>query len=256
MLVSSQGAESSRHIGVLFALPEEAAPFLRLPKPDGVTISVEISGMGAAKAAEAACQLLSKTPPIDTLIICGFGGGLGYQAAGDLMLVHRVLDGTQNPKMPRADLCADPVLIKLGNKMPFRLLCGALATTHRVLITSQEKNQLFAQTEANAVDMETAGAARVAHEAGIPWIAVRALTDGANDDLPFDFNLFSTSDGQTNCSAVIRAVFRNPLKIPALIRLGVRSSHAAKLLAGFLSFYIPAIIRTTESQREGESTEE
>ncbi len=251
--MSSYGAESSRHIGVLFALPEEAAPFLRLPLPENVRISVEISGMGASNAATAACRLLNHAPPPDTLIICGFGGGLGYQQAGDLMLVHRVLDCTETP---HAEYCADPILIKLGNKMRFRLLCGALATTNRVLITQQDKDQLFAQTEANAVDMETAGAARIAYEAGIPWIAVRALTDGAHDALPFDFNQFVTPDGQTDRNQVIRAVLKNPLKIPALIQLGMRSSFAAKLLAGFLASYIPALIRTTEIQRHGGSTEE
>ena len=251
MIVSSHGAVSSRHIGVLFALPEEAAPFLRLPVPDGVRLSVEISGIGTANAATAACKILAQNP--DCLIICGFGGGLGYQQAGDLMVVHSVLDCTENAASPQV-YCPDELLLKAANRIPWRLLCGTLATTSRVLITKQEKATLYAQTEANAVDMETAGAAEIAQKAGVPWIAVRALTDGAFDDLPFDFNQF-VANGQTDRNAVIRATLKNPLKIPALIRLGIRSSHAAKLLAAFLSAYIPAVIRTTgNTGNTGEET--
>jgi len=250
--VSNDGAVSSRHIAVLFALSEEAAPFLRLPVPEGMKLSVEVSGMGTANSATAACKLLADNP--DCLIICGFGGGLGYQQAGDLMVVHRVLDCTEDVAAP-AVLCPDALLLKAANRIPWRLLCGTLATTSRVLITRQEKEALYAQTEANAVDMETAGAAQVAQKAGVPWIAARALTDGAFDDLPFDFNQFVVN-GQTDRNAIIRATLRNPLKIPALIRLGMRSSHAAQLLAVFLSAYLPAVIRTTETQRHRGSTEE
>ena len=118
---------------------------------------------------------------------------------------------------------------------------GTLVTVNKVATTPTEKRELAARTGAIAVDMETAGAVRVAQERGIPWLAVRAITDGVNDELPLDFNALANPDGSVNRGRVIRATLAQPHKIPALIRLGQRSSLAANNLAAFLVAFLQTL---------------
>jgi adenosylhomocysteine nucleosidase len=61
---------------------------------------------------------------------------------------------------------------------------GPLLTSPRALATAEEKSAAFARTHALAVDMESAAVAEVAHASGRPFIAVRAIVDGAGDTLP------------------------------------------------------------------------
>ena len=103
------------------------------------------------------------------------------------------------------------------------------------------ETSLAQQLDVIAVDMETFAAAEVAKEAGVPWLAVRVVTDGATDDMPFDFNAMTGADGNVNKGRVIVSALTHPHKIPALIRLGARSSLAAKKFALFLQAYLQAL---------------
>jgi adenosylhomocysteine nucleosidase len=82
--------------------------------------------------------------------------------------------------------------------------------------------------------METAGAAQIAEERGVPWLALRAVTDGIADALPFDFDAYTDAEGNVNRNQIVLAALTRPWKIPALIQLGGRSARAARNLATFL----------------------
>jgi hypothetical protein len=108
----------------------------------------------------------------------------------------------------------------------------------RVLAHAEEKAACKSQTNAVAVDMETWGAAQAAERAGARWVAIRAVTDGANDTLPLDFNAFADAQANPDRGRIMRHILLRPWKIPALIRLGARSSHAARRLASFLEAFL------------------
>ena len=118
---------------------------------------------------------------------------------------------------------------------------GTLVTADKVLVTSAEKRRLKEETGAVAVDMETAGAALAAAERGIPWMAIRAVTDGPNDTLPLDFNALADAEGDVDRKRILRATLTHPWKIPALIRLGQRSTLAARNLAIFLETFLKSL---------------
>jgi adenosylhomocysteine nucleosidase len=103
----------------------------------------------------------------------------------------------------------------------------------RVAVTVQEKSGLRAQTGADAVEMESAVIARVCREAGVPCATLRAISDTAHENLPLDFNSLLTPE--ESLSAWRRAVLTAPQKIPALLRLGKNSAHAAERLAEVLA---------------------
>lgn len=221
---------------LLFALPEEAAPFLRrravVPALRGAT-EVRISGVGTDKAARETAQILAEGP-VQALLICGFGGGLtGQITPGTLIVAEHVLDATNV-------LSAFPTAYRPDRRLLERAagLRGDLATVGKVLTTPEEKNTLHTRTQAVMVDMETAGAARVAEQAGVPWLAVRVATDSLDEALPFDFNALADPEGNVDRRRVVAAALAQPWKIPALIRLGVRSGRAAKTLGRFLETYL------------------
>lgn len=195
------------------------------------------------------------------LIICGFGGGLRSDILpGSLVVADSVLDTTVDILTPcvwaaRIQMSDSSVIgreeysRRLGAVPPrqgdgfssyrepryrYTVHRGPLATGDRVLIRKTEKAALAERTGACAVDMETAGAVRVAEQHGVPWLAIRAITDGADDEMPLDFNALSTPDGDPDRGRVLRATLTHPWKIPALIRLGTRSSLAARNLALYL----------------------
>lgn len=221
------------HIHLLFTLAEEAKPFLTQELPPHCT--VHISGVGAENARRAVEQIVAEHGTPGILVLCGFCGGLGEGvAAGSLVVVESVCE----PEDPDTEVVADTVLeAVLTGLCPAEIPCfrGKMVSTRTVLITPTEKAECARKTGAIAVDMETYTAAQTAEAHGLRWIGVRAVTDGAKDTFPLDFNAFSDADGNPDRGKIILATLARPHKIPALIRLGSRSAQAAKNLSLYLN---------------------
>lgn len=197
-------------------------------------------GVGTENAAQNTERMLIQHPATRAVIIIGYAGGLAAALdPGSLLVADTVSNGLSGPTYH-----ADPTLLSTASEIrPFgdRVHYGALVTADRVLVRSAEKEQYALRTNALAVDMESAGAAAVATEYGVPWLAVRVITDGVNDDLPLDFNALANPDGSVNRGRIVAETLLHPWKIPALIRLGSRSSLASRRLAEFLVLLLSRI---------------
>ena len=259
-------AEHDRIVRVLFALPEEAQPFFRyISKPDYKyrdrhrdtypkhSLSEELmfqfgrnlhelavcSGTGVSNSHNVAKQLLWSEKRAYCLLICGFAGGLvDGLTPGTLVIGDSVTDRSGKVLTADSRLLAIAESVRLPELAAMR---GTIFTDIKVLTQSVEKQALAQSRDVIAVDMETFAAAEVAQEMGVPWLAVRVVTDGADDDMPFDFNAMTGADGNVNKGRVIASALTHPQTIPALIRLGARSSLAAKNLARFLEAYLPLL---------------
>lgn len=84
-----------------------------------------------------------------------------------------------------------------------------------------------------AVDLETAAWARLAGGCGIPDLAVRAISDSAQETLPLDFNRFRDAGGSVLRSWVALHALGHPSVIAELRRLRRRLRRCAERLADF-----------------------
>jgi adenosylhomocysteine nucleosidase len=91
------------------------------------------------------------------------------------------------------------------------------------------------------VEMESFEILREAQAAGVPAVAVRAISDTVGEDLPLDMNQVFTDQGQVSIPRVLGQVALKPQSLPGLIRLGRNSRIAAQSLAHFLDSYVVAL---------------
>jgi adenosylhomocysteine nucleosidase len=81
------------------------------------------------------------------------------------------------------------------------------------------------------VDMETAGIVEVADEAGLPWVAVRAIVDGATDTLPPACVATLCEDGHVATGRLLRMICRSPQLLWTLLRLTSDTATAGRHLS-------------------------
>ena len=76
-------------------------------------------------------------------------------------------------------------------------------TSHSVVTTSQQKAALFAQTGARAVDMETDKIRALAARAGVRCVAIRAISDTADEAIDPAVLGMVDQTGRTRVGAVV-----------------------------------------------------
>lgn len=74
--------------------------------------------------------------------------------------------------------------LKVGDIVVSDLSDGKIFCSEKILFGYEEKLAAHRQHKAIAVDMESEGVASVAKKHGIPFIAVKAVSDGMKDDVP------------------------------------------------------------------------
>ncbi len=113
-----------------------------------------------------------------------------------------------------------------------RLVVGAILGLDRLVSSPHDKVAAFARSEAWAVDMESHHVARAAASRSLPFIAVRAISDQANETLPACLADFVDGEGRTKMSAVLAALIFGRVKLGALIATGRSSRTAHQALFG------------------------
>jgi nucleoside phosphorylase len=107
---------------------------------------------------------------------------------------------------------------------------GAILGLDRMLSSPQEKADAFARSAALAIDMESHHVARAASERNLPFTAIRAISDQADEVLPAIMATFVDTDGKTKMSAVFAALILGRVKIGELLQAGGASKRAHQAL--------------------------
>jgi len=225
---------------VTFALEPEFAPWLRqrdfarvadLDFPAFETsrgelqIRVAITGMGPERAQQVAREALRWKP--DACIAAGFAGGLKTAfRVGDVLVALAVRDGETQRRF-----ACNPRMVRLAEDAGASRI-ATLCTCAYAVSSVEDKRRMGRIAE--AIDMESFFILSVADERGIPGVAIRAVSDAANESLPMDFTQVLNERGQVRVTRLAGKIARAPQRIPGLIRLGSASRHGAKNLARIL----------------------
>jgi nucleoside phosphorylase len=230
------------NILVTFAVKAEFAPwrnrrkFQRLPGEwprfeaqfGGAHVRAILTGMGQTHALEAARRALTDRP--DICISTGLAGALrSVYRPGDI-LAARLVSEVGEP----VAVASHPELLTTA------VDCGArqierFATSRTLVARAEEKSQLGRQAE--AVEMESYTILAEAARYGVPAVAVRAISDTADFDMPYDFERIRDAHGQVRIGGIITQVLRRPSGLPALLALARDCRIAARHLADFLDAY-------------------
>jgi adenosylhomocysteine nucleosidase len=115
---------------------------------------------------------------------------------------------------------------------------GSLLQTNHVVSVPDDKSELHDRTEASAIDMESGAVAMVASEAGVPWIAIRAIVDTSHQRLPAVVHSAVDDSGQLRPAFLLEAILK-PSDLSAIFRLSRASSAAGRNMRKVWSLAAP-----------------
>jgi len=221
-----------RRLGIVVAMIDEAKTLTRHPLDIGQTIDVHervvvhLSGVGRKRAARAAQSLLSRG--VTALLSWGTAGGL----------VPGLPPGTL--VLPRTVMRSESSLFQVDPSWHERLrsrlqghvdLCTeTIIESPTALMTSEEKRALADRTGAVAVDMESAAVASAAEQAGLPFVALRVISDPVAQTLPSCVLSAYDASGHLNTRRLLKGLARHPEELLGWLHLTTSFRKAQKTL--------------------------
>jgi len=231
-------------IGLIAAMPEESRALLRqlliweasrlgpfpafrfrLGEQDCLLVE---SGIGLERARETTLALLAEGP--EKLLSFGVAGAARVGLAiGDVVAIGhtcRLEDGIAGPLLPLAALtgaarrAAEQVLLSRGA----RLFDGVALTTRGEQVLREETIGL----ENPVLEMETAGIASAAAQAGVPLLALRGISDNPQEPLPLDPGTVLDEEYRLKIGKLIGILLRRPYLLPQLGRFRRNTTLAAE----------------------------
>ena len=170
------------------------------------------------------------------VISFGVAGGLDPSLKpGDIVLATEVVAG--DARWLAGLSLNDEVIASLALKR-HRIIRGGLAGAEEVIVAQARKAALWLQTGAAAVDMESHIAAAYAAEAGLPFAALRVISDSAHRSLPALAKSAIRPDGKVDLRKILSGVVRDPSALSALVSTGLDFNRALRSLRGCRSFLL------------------
>ena len=226
--------KSERHSLVLY--------FARYFSRDIIVVQ---TGMGAENT-EAALKYVVKDYIPDLLLSVGFGGALYDRAsAGDIICGGRVFLIPENipegsaPDRVKLDSEEIPNAAAIVSRLSGRIQIheGCILTLERHMDKPALRKILPGDLPFPVCDMETYFLARLSKEMGLPFLALRAITDRAHEEIPVELLRVTDESGKYRLSLAIRLILRRPQIIKHIFRIGMNAriasinlSHAVRSL--------------------------
>jgi len=244
-------------IGLIAAMPEESSALLRrvpdwkacrlgafrgfrfhLSNQDCLLVE---SGVGLQRAGEAARTLLAEGPQI----IVSFGVAGAVQAnlrIGDVVVARhscRLEQGAAGPLLSLYDLpgdsrrAAEQALQTHGA----RLVNGTAVTTRG----EQTILRMTVEMENPVLEMETAGIAAAAAQAGVPLLALRGISDNPGAPLPLDPAAVLDTEYRFKIGKLIGLLLRRPQILLQIRRMRRNTTLAAENTAAVVMAVLSAL---------------
>ncbi len=147
-------------------------------------IAIAETGIGMAAAARNAAAAIGSITP-DLVVSCGYAGALtGELHVGDVLLAS-VVQSVSTNSVDAATL-PDPAGLRQAMASSSGAHDGTLVTMAAWAKKSELLRLIGDIRTPIACDMETFALAGLCRERHIPLLSVRAISDGAHDEVPFD----------------------------------------------------------------------
>jgi nucleoside phosphorylase len=246
---------------VTFALENEFAPWRAMHKfcgsmwgkadvfaaeIGGADVAVLLTGVGQRPAKLALSKIAwGENGTLEYCVSSGLAGGLRPEYS-----IAQVVAAREIASEGARDKNGDPNVISSSSSLiSFASECGASVvnrfySAERAIGRPDEKKHLG--KNADAVEMESFEIVAAATDAGVPAVAVRAISDISDEPLPLDMNEVFNDEGQLSIPRVVGQVALHPQAVPGLVRLGQQSKRAAESLAQFLDRYIARIATSAQ----------
>ena len=193
----------------------------------GAGVALFVSGIGSDGAYDAAQGVFQRFP-VTAYLQIGYSAALAEDLMpGEIVIGEKiVMSGA-----PGKTYSSDAGLVEAACRAAGGCRKGTIFTASHAVALASEKGAIKASyPEAVALDMECYGAAKAAHEEDIPFLAIRAISDTAGEDLPVDFGRFIRR-GKVSVPGLIVHLLGHPEAIMPMVRLGRQSRYASASLA-------------------------
>ncbi len=221
-------------IGIVSAMEREVGPLLKGWQRSTLRDRSRVYGVWRSGSATYICSGIGREPGLaaaralvagerpDILISAGFAGALTRNlTVGETITPGTVIDGQTDEQF--ATQCGSGVLISAP-----------------IIADESAKTKLAEQYGADAVDMEGASVARVAQEHGIPFCAVKSISDELGFPMP-PFNAYVMADGRLAIERFAAHVAVRPSYWPSLMQMARNSKKAALELSTALEHLIGSL---------------
>lgn len=142
---------------------------------------------------------------------------------GDIVVADRVVDS-------HGDYPTDPRWTVMLQRGWSGSRSGICAGSDVLVADPPDKARLRVASGALTVDMESHIAARIADARGLPFAAVRAVTDDAATTLPAAARIAMREEGGIDLVAVLRSIAGAPGQLPRLLGIGLDTRKALRAL--------------------------
>jgi adenosylhomocysteine nucleosidase len=229
-----------RRVGVVTGLAMEARIISKAANQGGHhRPHLQIAGPGAPSAQATVDHLIGEGA--EAILSFGLAGGLDPRIQpGALIIPEGVLLPEQSGlKLLETDRRWRTRLVDLlssGTDVHENPLLCSFEPVLRVA----DKAKLHQDSEAGAVDMESALIARAAANRGVPFLALRAVSDCAATAIPAAAASAMTKGGRLNIWPIIVALATGQLNLLDLLHIGQQSQLAAENLSRAVHAALPA----------------
>jgi adenosylhomocysteine nucleosidase len=219
-------------LGIVVALPWELTSLTHASVTTGTCkaisddVMVALSGIGAERAQRAAGLLVSQGAT--ALLSWGFAAALDEcLTPGTVMIPKRVISATGDTYRVSADWHRR-LHQRLSAKLP--VSTEALLESETIVNIPGLKRKLARQTRTAASDMESAAQARLARARGLPFVAVRVISDTAATRIPQSVIQALDPSGAVNIPSCLARAFLRPRDGIAMMKLGIQFAAARRTL--------------------------
>ena len=189
---------------------------------DAVVVRCGIGKVNAALCVQILCDLFAVTHIINTGVAGSLNPALNI---GDILIstdaIHHDMDVTifgyapgQVPGQDARNFIANPMLADLAMHLcrkvnpDIRAIKGRVVSGDQFISSSEIKDSLIAEFEADCTEMEGASIAHGATLNGVPFVIIRAISDKADGSAEMDYPTFERQAAQQSAK-LVEAICQN-----------------------------------------------